>query len=103
MLIYLDIKIPHLQIAHLGGNLEVGNIEIHLLQEGHPLLDRDTFLNDIDGFVLPTNLGGDGGIACSGCVKPSDATPISPSSPLQPTNPFIKSSPCPHMFRRACN
>merc|ERR1711963_514891 len=24
-----------------------------LLQEGHPLLDRDTFLNDIDGFVLP--------------------------------------------------
>merc|ERR1712107_52365 len=38
-----------------------------LLQEGHPLLDRDTFLNDIGGFVLPTN-------------------------------PFIKSSPCPHMF-----
>ena len=30
MLIYLDIKIPHLQIAHLGGNLEVGNIKIHL-------------------------------------------------------------------------
>ena len=29
MLIYLDIKIPHLKIAHLGGNLEVGNIEIH--------------------------------------------------------------------------
>ena len=29
MLIYLDIKIPHLQIAHQGGNLEVGNIEIH--------------------------------------------------------------------------
>ena len=29
MLIYLDIKIPHLQIAHLGGNLEVGNIKIH--------------------------------------------------------------------------
>ena len=23
---YLDIKIPHLQIAHQGGNLEVGNI-----------------------------------------------------------------------------
>ena len=69
-----------------------------LLQEGHPLLDRDTFLNDIDGFVLPTNLGGDGGIACSGCVKPSDASPISPSSPLHPTNPFIESSPCPQMF-----
>ena len=29
MLIYLDIKIPHLQIAHQGGNLEVGNIKIH--------------------------------------------------------------------------
>ena len=29
MLIYLDIKIPHLQIAHLGGNIEVGNIKIH--------------------------------------------------------------------------
>ena len=29
MLIYLDINIPHLKIAHLGGNLEVGNIEIH--------------------------------------------------------------------------
>ena len=29
MLIYLDIKILHLQIAHLGGNLEVGNIKIH--------------------------------------------------------------------------
>ena len=30
MLIYLDIKIPHLQIAHQGGNFEVGNIKIHL-------------------------------------------------------------------------
>ena len=72
-----------------------------LLQEGHPLLDRDTFLNDIDGFVLPTKLGGDGGIACSGCVKPSDASPISPSSPLT-TSPFrIKPSLpslCPHFF-----
>ena len=29
MFIYLDIKIPHLQIAHQGGNLEVGNIKIH--------------------------------------------------------------------------
>ena len=29
MLIYLDINIPHLKIAHLGGNLEVGNIKIH--------------------------------------------------------------------------
>ena len=29
MLIYLYIKIPHLQIAHQGGNLEVGNIKIH--------------------------------------------------------------------------
>ena len=29
MLIYLDIKIPHLQIAYLGGNLEVENIKIH--------------------------------------------------------------------------
>ena len=29
MLIYLDIKIPHLQIAHQGGNLEVGNIKVH--------------------------------------------------------------------------
>ena len=29
MLIYLDIKIPHLKIAHLGGNLEVGNVKIH--------------------------------------------------------------------------
>ena len=28
---YLDIKIPHLQIAHQGGNLEVGNIKIHLI------------------------------------------------------------------------
>ena len=28
-MIYLDIKIPHLQIAHQGGNLEVGNIKIH--------------------------------------------------------------------------
>ena len=33
MLIYLDINIPHLKIAHLGGNLEVGNIEIHLLNK----------------------------------------------------------------------
>ena len=32
MLIYLDIKIPHLHIAHEGGNLEVGNIKIHLLR-----------------------------------------------------------------------
>ena len=32
MLIYLDINIPHLKIAHLGGNLEVGNIKIHLLR-----------------------------------------------------------------------
>ena len=32
MLICLDIKIPHLQIAHQGGNLEVGNIKIHLLR-----------------------------------------------------------------------
>ena len=31
MLIYLDIKIPHLQIAHLGGNLDVGNIKIYSL------------------------------------------------------------------------
>ena len=29
MFIYLDIKIPHLQIAHQVGNLEVGNIKIH--------------------------------------------------------------------------
>ena len=29
MLTYLGIKIPHLQIANLGGNLEVGNIKIH--------------------------------------------------------------------------
>ena len=28
---YLDIKIPHLQIAHQGGNLEVENIKIHPL------------------------------------------------------------------------
>ena len=28
-MIYLDINIPHLKIAHLGGNLEVGNLEIH--------------------------------------------------------------------------
>ena len=27
MLIYLDIKIPHLKIAPLVGNLEVGNLE----------------------------------------------------------------------------
>ena len=31
MLIYQDIKIPHLQIAQLEGNLEVGNIKIHCL------------------------------------------------------------------------
>ena len=31
MLIYLDIKIPHLQIAHLGGNHDTGNIKIHSL------------------------------------------------------------------------
>ena len=31
---YLDIKIPHLQIAHQGGNLEMGNIKIH-----HPEMD----------------------------------------------------------------
>ena len=30
MLMYLAIKIPHLQIAHQGGNLEVGNVKIHL-------------------------------------------------------------------------
>ena len=29
-MIYLDFKIPHLQIAHQGGNLKVGNIKIHL-------------------------------------------------------------------------
>ena len=29
MLTYLDIKIPHLEIVHQGGNLEVGNIKIH--------------------------------------------------------------------------
>ena len=33
MLIYLDINIPHLKIAHLGGNLEVGNIEIQPFKE----------------------------------------------------------------------
>ena len=37
MLIYLDIKIPHLKIAHLGGNLEVGNIKIH------PTYGRDRY------------------------------------------------------------
>ena len=31
---YLDIKIPHLQIAHLGGNLEMGNIKIHRVGGG---------------------------------------------------------------------
>ena len=31
MFIYLDIKIPHLQIAHQGGNLDVGNIKTHRL------------------------------------------------------------------------
>ena len=35
MLIHLDIKIPHLQIAHQGDNLEVGNIKIYL--EGRKL------------------------------------------------------------------
>ena len=30
-MIYLDIKIPHLQVAHQGGNLAAGNIKIHLL------------------------------------------------------------------------
>ena len=35
MLIYLDIKIPHLKIAQLGGNLEVGNIKIHLFIDLH--------------------------------------------------------------------
>ena len=33
MLIYMDINIPHLKIAHLEGNLEVGNIEIHHTQK----------------------------------------------------------------------
>ena len=41
MLIYLDINIPHLQIAHLGGNLEVGNIKIH-----HIIYNFVTFLSD---------------------------------------------------------
>ena len=34
MLIYLDINIPHLKIAHLGGNLEMGNIKIHRVGGG---------------------------------------------------------------------
>ena len=38
MLIYLDIKIPHLKIAHLGGNLEVGNIDIQGYQDCPPQL-----------------------------------------------------------------
>ena len=38
MLIYLDIMIPHLQIAHQGGNLEVGNIKIHQLEYSQQLI-----------------------------------------------------------------
>ena len=44
MLIYLDIKIPHLKIAPLVGNLEVGNLEgIHVNDDhvDHP--DHDLF------------------------------------------------------------
>ena len=38
MLIYLDIRIPHLQIAHQGGNLEVGNLDIQGYQDCPPKL-----------------------------------------------------------------
>ena len=37
------LKIPHLKIAHLGGNLEVGNIDIQGYQDCPPQL-RDVFL-----------------------------------------------------------
>ena len=56
MLIYLDIKIPHLKIAHLGGNLEVGNIKSQAchLNFGHWLwrgyLIGQTLLNTTDHF-----------------------------------------------------
>ena len=39
-MIYLDIKIPHLQIAHQGGNFEVGNIKIHLRVQSYLLYWR---------------------------------------------------------------
>ena len=48
MLIYLDIKIPHLQIAHLGGNLEVGNIKIYLCQKCTP--PKRVFPNCLAGY-----------------------------------------------------
>ena len=45
MLIYLDIKIPHLQIAHQGGNLEVANIKIHrTLNQQITLISSATWL-----------------------------------------------------------
>ena len=57
MLIYLDIKIPHLQIAHLGGNLEVGNIKIHLLNNNfdwcvRPVLSSVSLSSEHQAFFL---------------------------------------------------
>jgi len=83
------------------------------LLQGHPLLDRDptryppTSHLGIENQKILVTLTGNPKcpgpscfIGCSGCVKPSDASPISPSSPLHPTNPFTKPSisPCPQSF-----
>ena len=45
MLIYLDIKIPHLQIAHQGGNLEVGNIKMYRIWRLPSVTLASSFIN----------------------------------------------------------
>ena len=56
MLIYLAIKIPHLQIAHEGGNLEVGNIKIH------PLIRREKIGPEKSATQCLFDRGGKGGV-----------------------------------------
>ena len=47
------LKIPHLKIAHLGGNLEVGNVDIQGYQDCPPQLFVVFFVLIIDlGSVL---------------------------------------------------
>ena len=45
-LIMNTIKIPHLKIAHLGGNLDVGNIKIH--QRGATSISDGIFIFIVD-------------------------------------------------------
>ena len=41
------LKIPHLKIAHLGGNLEVGNIDIQGYQDCPPQIRVVFYITEI--------------------------------------------------------